>query len=598
MDIELERKIDEAVASLKSLSAGDADLRPTDPVAKMMLAALLHETRKIEDYVQGIGGRIADRFCEDFIPRQKVGAMPAVAVIAPALKPGRDAEPFAVGSGAQFAYKAGTGRSVLNYIPLFESLLLPCSDLYVLTRNCLRVNGEVREIAMDKGHVVWVGLGTAAEIESLKNFPLLIRGTGGVAPERIRVVGSESRELSFATMARMEELTMAEPFDAQQSSRTLFSIGKHWRNELLHMDDAVLAYVTDPVRNRDIFKPRPYPRVFQHWLESEVLDCFGEKTVWLQLEFPEGCDVSDACTVVPNAMPVVNVDVNSLTLTQASPIAKLQKQEDAYFLRVLETGNAAGERGFGMMKDEIVIRDFDAACYHDGDLYREVRNLYNRFVEDYYAFIEYNGIKDGELIRQLKETINKIGKSVGVQNSKYRFDSGTYVMKNMKRYPPTLSTKVAYITTQGKAGNAPRAGETMENRKLPAIGKEAAVVVSARGGADKATADERYELLRYYALTNDRLYTKMDVEAFLRKEIVAEFGREEFRRIFIRLTVAGAGGGAALRRGLYVDLEFKDRKNYDRAAAAGFDGKMRQKIVDNSCLSMPVFVNLKNLEQE
>ena len=49
-----------------------------------------------------------------------------------------------------------------------------------------------------------------------------------------------------------------------------------------------------------------------------------------------------------------------------------------------------------MNTEDIVIRDFDAACYNNGDLYRDVRNLYNRFVEDYYAFIEYNGIKDGE----------------------------------------------------------------------------------------------------------------------------------------------------------------------------------------------------------
>ena len=73
----------------------------------------------------------------------------------------------------------------------------------------------------------------------------------------------------------------------------------------------------------------------------------------------------------------------------------------------------------------------------------------------------------------------------------------------------------------------------MENKKLPAIEKDMVVMVSGMGGADKASVDDKYELLRYYSLTNDRLYTKKDIEAFLRKEIIAEFGKEEFKRIFI-----------------------------------------------------------------
>ena len=314
------------------------------------------------------------------------------------------------------------------------------------------------------------------------------------------------------------------------------------------------------------------------------------------MDFPEGYEVPDNVQVVLNAVPVTNIDVCSLTLTQAQPIGKLQNQEDSYFLRILETSTDAHRQGFNMTSDEIIVRDFDAACYSNSDLYRDVRNLYNRFIDDYYAFIEYNGIKDGEVLKQLRESINKIGKSVGQQNAKYNFDSGTFVMKNMNQYPPSLSTKVTYITTMGKKGNAPQRGDAMNNGKLPFVEQKVNVLVSAMGGTDKATADERYEQLRYYALTNDRLYTRMDIDAFLRKEVLAEFGKEEFKRIFIKINIGGTGGDQKVERGLYIDLEFKDRKNYDQARAIAFDRVMQQRIQNKACIAMPIVVTLTNLD--
>lgn len=364
------------------------------------------------------------------------------------------------------------------------------------------------------------------------------------------------------------------------------------------MDNASLIYITDSVVDRDLFKPRPYPRKFQQWLEDETLDCFQGNTLWIRLDFPEGYVVPDSFEVSVNIVPVVNVDVNSLTLSPVSPIAKLQKQENAYFLKVLETSTALQKQGFDASGDDVIIRDFDARCYNDGDLYRDIRNLYNKFVDNYYAFVEYNGIKDGEVLRCLRETINQLGKAVGEKNSKYKFDSGTYVMKNMNQFPQTSSTKVTYATTSGRLGNSPKAGETMENRRLPAIEQKVAIVVSAMGGSDKATADQRYELLRYYSLTNDRLYTRMDIDAFLRKEIMAEFGKEEFKRIFIKVNIEGAGGTSSLVRGLYIDLEFKDKKNYDKAVGLAFDKLMKQKIENRSCIAMPMIIKLVNLEEQ
>ena len=602
MDIELERKVAELTEYLKEISTDSLNYQMMDPIARMMLVALLHESQKIQDTIDSVSEKILDNFCENFIPRKNVNAMPAVALVAPSFKKGKDSETTVVNSGVSFTYKNAGSKTAIEYLPLFKNTLIPYDEVYVITKNRMTSNTKTIEVSMEKDNIVWVGINTKSELESLKGFSLFIKGCDTVIPKKISVLSNDTTELKFCSMHRLEDIDMLEPFDAQQATGKFMSILQYWKESLQDLHDGSLYYITDDIKDRDVFKRKTFPRFFQNWLENEVLDCFNENTLWLQIEYPENYVVPENCSVILNTMPIVNISVNTVTLTPSSPIAKLQKQEDSFFVQVLETSNSTHKQGFGMSTEEIVIRDFDAACYNNGDLYRDVRNLYNRFVEDYYAFIEYNGLKDGEDIKRLKELINKIGKSVGSQNHKYNFDSGTYVMKNINQYPPTLSTKVSYITTQGEIGNTLQVfleGEKdhkLECKKMPVIEQNVPVVVGAMGGRDKADADSRYEQVRYYSLTNDRLYTKMDIEAYVRKELVSIYGKEEFKRIYIKTCIEGVGGSNSVQRGLSIDIEFKDKKNFSKAVEYCIKERLQQKISNKSCISMPIIVGIKSLE--
>jgi hypothetical protein len=595
MEVELEKKINETISQLNKLSSEEIDYNNMDPIAKMMLVALLGESQKIQDQLDAIGQKVTDRYCTDFIPRKNIEAIPAIALISPTVKQKKDIGFVSIDSGASFTYKDNISHLQLNYLPIFHTEALLYSKVFTLTHHMMKDGDNNRPINMDNKNIVWVGIVTDTEVESVKGLSLLIKGTSGINPEHI-YVGQESKEMIFSTMQSMENIEMAEPFDAQQSSGQFFSYINEWRERLINMDNASLICITDETQDRDLFKPRSFPKGFLQWLEDDVLDLFVQNTLWIQLEFPKGYEVPDTFEAELNVFPVVNVDINQVTLTQTVPVAKLQKQNDSFFMSIVETSNTSHNQGFNMMKEDIIVRDYDAACYNNGDLYRDVRNLYNRFLDDYYAFVEYNSIKDGELLKQLREAINKLGKSVGGNNSKYKFDSGTYAMRNMNQYPPSQSVKVSYMTTQGEKGNIPKLGESMENKKIPMIDTKLKIVVAPMGGTDKASADKRYELLRYYSLTNDRLYTKMDIDAFLRKEIIAKFGKEEFKRIFIKINIEGVGGEHSLQRGLYIDIEFKDKKNYEKAVNESFDKQMKQKIDSKSCISMPIMIGLINLE--
>ncbi len=595
MDVDLEKRINEAIETMQQILPEAVDIYQLDPMAKIMLVALVSETSKIQDYVDGTLQRIVERFCTDFIPRKKVNAMPAVCLVKPMLKADHDSL-FVVESGASFTYKSKYNKDVqLNFIPIFNTTLLPHSGIYLLNHRLLRHPGGTVNVKMDKPNRLFVGVIAPLEVNCLKGLSLLLRGTNGVVPEHV-YVGTDFTEIDFAPMSELEKIEMADPFDSQQVSGNFFSFVENWKECLLNMPNASLLYITDSTKDRDMYKSRAYPRAFQKWLENETLDLFKQSTIWFCLDFPEGYVVPDDCAVELGVLPVTNIDVCTTMLTQAQPIAKLQEDTNSFFLDILETSTASNRQGFSMNSDDILVRDFDANCYNNGDLYRDVRNLYNRFIDDYYAFIEYNGIKDGDVLKKLRETINKLGKSVGAQNQQFKYDSGTYVMKNMDSSSVASNISVRFITTKGLAGNTPKSGEMLECKNLPGVNQNAPIVIQGMGGADKASADERYEQLRYYSLTNDRLYTRMDIDAFLRKEIMAEFGKEEFNRIFINISVEGTGGEKGLQRGIYIDISFKDRNNYEHAVQISFDTLMQQRVRNKSCISMPITVTLKNLE--
>ncbi|MBR1475539.1 MAG: hypothetical protein IJ613_08220 [Muribaculaceae bacterium] len=604
MDIDLKNRLVAALEQVRQLTGLSPDINQLDPVQHMMLVALLNECQKIMDYVDGVSERIAQHFAEDFVPRRSIAAMPAIALLGLSPRQRVVGEPVFI--GPECTFKATLGQHAtselksMDFAPIFKTLIVNYSDICLVSEHQLRLQGKTSRIDLEQPNQLYVGITMPASIDSLQGLSLLLSGTHGIVPDAIGLPCT-GHQLSFTTMNRMEDIEMLEPFDAQQSSGRFFAIIESWKEQLLDLDDGALLYITDDICDRDAFKPRAYPRAFQHCMELETLEQFDERTLWLRLDFAPGYRVPDDCRLDINVVAVTNVAVNHVTLTASQPIVKLQKQEGDYYLDVVESSTKSQQQGFAPNAQEFVVRDFDAACYNNGDLYREVRNLYNRFVDDYYAFIEYNDIKDGETIRTLRSTLNRLGKSVKTDNRRYRFDSGTYALRNIANEDHdsgvSQATRVTFLTTNGSAGNRVTQGMTMECRRAPAIEPRATVLVGGMGGCDKATADQRYELLRFHCLTNDRLFTRMDIDAFLRKEVISVFGRDEFKRIGIRLTVQGATGEQGLVPGLYADIEFRDRGNYERAVSLSLATLLEQRIARKSCLLMPVTVHLVNLEQ-
>lgn len=591
MDSIIQSNIDELISEFKK-----SGTNLNDPVSKLMVTTLLHQAQKIKDEISEIPGRVVSRLCDYFIPKNKIDATPAICLLQPNLKAKKGLEAHDIAEGTFFSFKIDPKTS-LSYYPLFKNYMLPLSASHMLTDKVLISKSAHTLLDLNCKGKVWLGLEMPVEVETIKNVSLYIRNTSGVLPQKI-YVGNDMTELSFTEASNLTDIPMMDPFDSQQTNPSSIEIFSTWQTQLSEWEDGTLLYISDNLKDRDVFKYRAYPKTFQQYLESNDLDRFENNTLWLLFDFGDDFDVPADIEIIPNVVPAVNVTLNSVTLTQSSPIAKLTKGDGSFFLNIIETSLPSQKQGFNTISEDVVIRDFDANCYNRDILHRDVRNLYNRFIEDYHAFVEYHSLKDGELVRTLRELVNKIGKSVtSPSDIKTHFDEGTYAMRSVGLTGRSTTVKVSYLTTNGKLGNSPKTGMSMENKKDAALEKDTMVVSSAKGGEDKASADQRYELLRYYTLTSDRLFTKMDIDAFLRLQLLKEFGKEEMKRISFDLSIQGAAGSNKLVRGLYIDIKFKDEKNYRKAMSVTLDRKLHQVIVDKSCISMPIIVNLVSLEQ-
>lgn len=586
MDSIIQSNIDELLSELKKTGTN-----LSDPVSKLMVTTLLHQALKIRDEVSATPERVVSRLCDYFIPKNKIDATPALCLLQPAVKAKKGLDAHQIADGTFFTFKIDAKKN-LSYYPVFRNYMLPITALHILTDKVLLFKDTRTELKLNCKGKVWVGLEMPVEIETLGNVSFYIRNSLGVMPQKI-FIGNDMTELSFTAANNLTAIPMMEPFDSQQTNSSSIEIYSTWQSSFSEFEDGKLLYINDNLKDRDVFKYRAYPKTFQQYLESNDLDKFENNTLWIMLDFGDEYDVPVNIEILPNVVPAVNVSLNSVTLTQTSPIAKLTNGDDSYYLNIVDTSLPSQKQGFNAINEDIVIRDFDVNCYNKDILHRDVRNLYNRFIEYYHAFVDYHSLKDGELVRTLRELVNKIGKSViSTADIKNHFDEGTYVMRSLELIGRPTIIKVSYLTTNGRLGNSPKAGMIMENKKDAALEKDVRVISSAFGGEDRASADQRYEMLRYYTLTNDRLYTKMDIDAFLRLQLIKEFGKDEVKRIDYNISIEGASGSDKLVRGLYIDIKFKDEKNYSKAMSLAFEKKLHQMISDKSCISMPIIISL------
>ena len=101
MDVKVRNKVAEIQ---RALEQDEQRMSLSDPVAKMMLVALAHQSCEIERKMDQTVARLSERFCDQVLLRSSLEAQPAVTVLS--IGNGRDCTPYFIDENDVFTYKS------------------------------------------------------------------------------------------------------------------------------------------------------------------------------------------------------------------------------------------------------------------------------------------------------------------------------------------------------------------------------------------------------------------------------------------------------------------------------------------------------------
>lgn len=111
MDIKVRNKVAEIQQTLEQ---EEQRISLSDPVAKMMLVAMAHQSCEIERKIDNSISRLSEYFCDQVLQRSNLQAQPAVSVVN--IGNGREYSPYYIDENEVFTYK----ETKCNYRPIFK----------------------------------------------------------------------------------------------------------------------------------------------------------------------------------------------------------------------------------------------------------------------------------------------------------------------------------------------------------------------------------------------------------------------------------------------------------------------------------------------
>lgn len=527
MDVKVRNKVAELQQSLEQ---EEQRISLADPVAKMMLVAMAHQSCEIERRIDETSAKLAKNFSEEILLHTNIQALPAIAIAH--IGDGAETMPYYVDENDTFAYKANK----CNYRPIFQTRILPGRIAACFKNNTLLRSGGVPIGATwpDARHKdeIWIAYEAYGEVNSMEDvtialsFPLPSDGL-------IAEVGDISVSLSLI----MEE-----------TPRTLnsnFMLLEFWRKSLVMRN--LWIYKFGNCSDKRVLQRSEIPSWIHDSYSPEILDPFiGHQYLWIRIKSDRGCIMPDNVAIDFNFVPVVNYDIQDVKLNYAEPIKSLENDKTGTFF--------LGEVQNQEQIHEYFLRDFDVTQYDNERIREDVTTLYHHYVNDYFAFVDNNALHDGATLRSLRQSMMQVYDSLDeYRTGTLRPYGGVYAIRNPRNNQQPMV--LTYFTTNGERANSLRAGSKLISSNTT-IG-EITVVTEAFGGRDKIRDPRtKNELARYNANSCDRIYTRIDLKQYCEVEFMRAFGEDAMRYCNITLTDGNVSVDDHIEKCITINFNF------------------------------------------
>ena len=497
MDIKVRNKVAELQ---RALEQDEQRISLSDPVAKMMLVAMAHQSCEIERKMDQTVARLSEQFCDQVLQRSNLQAQPAVSVVN--IGNGREYAPYYIDENDTFTYKA----TKCNFRPIFRSRIVPGRIVACFMNNMLlQPNSTPLQATWPNNKhkdEIWLAFDAAGEVNTLEDAMIAF-----------------SHPLpSDMLMAEVGDVQIPMSLVMEDTPRTLnsnFMLMEFWKKSLVYY--GLWLYKFGKCSNKRTLHRGEIPAWIMDSYAQEIIEPFvGNRYLWIRIKATKGISLPLNTAILLNSIPVVNYDIQDVKLSYSEPIQRLENDKTStFFLDVVQNQEQA---------QEFFIRDFDVCQYDNERIREDITNLYHHYVNDYFAFVDSNSLHDGATLRSLRQSMMMVYDSLDEYRSgNTRPYGGAYAIRNPRNNQQPMV--LTYFTTNGERGNLLRRGGRLTSTNA-AVG-DVEVLIDATGGRNKVRdIKTRKELAKYVVNSNDRLFTKIDLLQYCKMEFMRAFGEE------------------------------------------------------------------------
>lgn len=506
MDIKVRNKVAELQ---RALEQDEQRISLSDPVAKMMLVAMAHQSCEIERKMDQTVARLSEQFCDQVLQRSNLQAQPAVSVVN--IGNGREYAPYYIDENDTFTYKAAK----CNFRPIFKSRIVPGRIVACFMNNMLlQPNSTPLQATWpDDRHKdeIWLAFDAAGEVNTLEDAMIAFSH-----PLPSDMLIAEVGDVQIPMSLVME--------DTPRTLNSNFMLLEFWKKSLVYYGLWLYRFGKCSTK-RTLHRGEIPAWIMDSYAQGIIEPFVGNRYLWIRIKASKGISLPLNTAILLNSIPIVNYDIQDVKLSYSEPIQRLENDKTStFFLDVVQNQEQA---------QEFFIRDFDVCQYDNERIREDITNLYHHYVNDYFAFVDSNSLHDGATLRSLRQSMMMVYDSLDEYRSgNTRPYGGAYAIRNPRNNQQPMV--LTYFTTNGERGNLLRRGGRLTSTNA-AVG-DVEALIDATGGRNKVRdIKARKELAKHIVNSNDRLFTKIDLLQYCKLEFMRAFGEGAIRYCQITL---------------------------------------------------------------
>ena len=452
-----------------------------DPVVSLLMTALAYQDFAADHELERLKTEVMDDFSHMLIPYELCHAVPASVLLQTSLED----KISKLNLGADQVFTLAENK--YNFIPLLNTTVY---------------NATVRSVVRMDARRWKVSLSFKEPVSDLGGLSFLVDNT-------------LFKDLNISIGGR--PLSLIKPWDyAELPLSDCFSIDSMLYNQSLAFDASATWFDMFAQHNKRLFVVDRFQTTGLKLRETDSLDLVFE-FMGIQEEF-----VFDKSQLLLNCVLLVNATLRGVTLSSASPIARIAGNEGNQTENLLHLLRPSSEQ---LYKDvEFTLRRSATERFNVNGLLKLLHCLLDKYATDYYAFMQVDRLKNGMEVSRLYQWLKNLTQYI--EEVPHSLNSDAYLMmkKGKNEMGEMLSLTINYLTTSGSRVNAILSMNSSFNVPVGLSVTGTRVIAEPVSGVDEVRgADVMNSLSKYYMVTNNRLVTPADVKIFCYNELLKRY---------------------------------------------------------------------------